>query len=255
MLGAVGFFVATLVPALAAESASGLDGLQGKWSAAKTNREGQPYAQTLDFKKDKLTFQVLEPDKQVRFMAKATAKTEKAGPLNVLVLSSIEAGRSEEELAPVDDSRTSVYTFRGGKLIIASNFDMERENERPGIDAYDRVEVAKEAASAPSDAQSKLLGNWKMVVSMGEDERDYDLRVAKAGDKLEATVISPRSGEHKARSVTFKDNELVIEVDREIEGNNVTFVYKAKLNGEELSGTATARGFEDQFTGKLKARK
>jgi len=255
MLCAVSFFAAGVMPLFAAESSSGLDALQGKWSATKTNREGERYSQTLEIKKDKLTFQMLEPDNQVRFVAKGTVKTEKAGPLNVLTISGIEAGRSAEELSSVDDRRTSVYTLRGGRLILASNFDTERENERPGVEYYDHAETAKEAASAPSNAESKLLGKWKMEVTMGDNDLDYDLRIGKAGDKLEATVISPRSGEHKAKSVAFKDNELVIEVDREIEGNNVTFVYKAKLTGEELSGTATAKGFEDQFTGRFKARK
>ena len=255
MLCALGFLAASVVPLLAAENSPGLDGLQGKWSATKTNREGERYFQTLEIKRDKLTFQMLEPDKTVRFMAKGTIKTEKAGPLNILSISGIEAGRSADELSPVDDRRTSVYTVRGTKLILASNFDTERENERPGVESYERVEGVKETASAPSDAESKLLGKWKMELTIRDTNVDYDLRIAKVGDKLEATVISPRSGEHKAKSTTFQDNELVFEVDREFEGNNVTIVYKAKLMGEELSGTVSAKGLEDQFSGKFKARK
>jgi hypothetical protein len=198
---------------------------------------------------------MLEPDKTVRFVAKGTIKTEKAGPLNILTISGIEAGASADQLTPVDDRRTSVYTVRGTKLILASNFDEERDNERPGVESYERAEGGKETASASSDAEGKLVGKWKMEMTMGDTNLDYDLRIEKVGDKLQATVISPRSGEHKAKSTTLKDNELVFEVDREIEGNSITIVYKAKLMGDELSGTASAKGLEDQFSGTFKAKK
>ncbi|PYI80962.1 MAG: hypothetical protein DME26_20710, partial [Verrucomicrobia bacterium] len=133
-----------------------------------------------------------------------------------------------------------------GKLIIATNFDKEHENEPPAIDSYVHLETPKE---------DKLLGNWKVAVSMADQKIDYGLRIAKANGKLEVTLISPRSGEHKARLVTYKAEELIMEFDREIQGNKVTVIYKGKLAGDKLSGTATAKGFEDQYSGKWEARK
>ena len=41
----------------------------------------------------------------------------------------------------------------------------------------------------------------------------------------------------QCKSVAHNDGELVIELDREIQGNAVTFIYKAKLGSEGLSGT------------------
>jgi len=251
LLAGLGLLIMRPLPALAAEGSPGLEALQGKWVTVKTNREGQRHSQVIEFKKDKTTFQILEEDKQLRLLVKGTVKTEKTGPLQLLTIFDMEAGRTAGDLQPVDDRRTAVYTIREGKLIVASNFDKERDQERPGIEFYERAEGIENAAGD----ENKLVGKWKMKLSMGDQELDYDLRIGKSDGKLEAAVISPRSGEHKARSIAFKDNELLIEVDREVQGNNVTIVYKGKLMGEELSGTATAKGFEDQFTGKFKATK
>jgi hypothetical protein len=46
-----------------------------------------------------------------------------------------------------------------------------------------------------------------------------------------------------------KGNDVEILIDREIEGNNTTFVYKGKLAENKISGTVTVKGLEDQFTG------
>ena len=147
------------------------------------------------------------------------------------------------------------HAVREGKLILASNFDKERANETPGVDTYDRVATPKELAASASSREDKLVGNWKVDVSLADQTVDYGLRIAKADGKLAATLISPRSGEHKAKSATYKADELVMEFDREYQGNSVTLTYRGKLIGDELSGTVTAKGFEDQYNGKWKAKK
>jgi len=136
--------------------------------------------------------------------------------------------------------------------VLASNFDRERENEQPRVETYTRAETTKAAAA---DGESKLLGTWKLEVTLNDQDFDYDLRFAKTDGKLQATLISPRSGEHKAKSVSFKNNELALEMDRTIQDNEVTFVYEGKLSGETLSGSLKVKGFEDQVSGQWKARK
>lgn len=241
-------------PSRAAEGVPSLERLQGKWSVTKTNRENQRYSQVLEITQDKFAFQFVGDDAQVRLFAKGTAQAEKAGPFDVLKFSNIQGGRSAEELAPVDDTRAAVFTVREGKLFLASNFDKERANEIPGVDVYVRVETPKAAASA-SSREDKLLGNWKVDVSLADQNIDYGLRITRADGKLAVTLISPRSGEYKAKSVAYQAGELVIEFDREIQGNNVTLIYKGKLAGDALSGTVTAKGFEDQYSGQWKAKK
>lgn len=249
----VGLFMAAALPAFSGENPPSLEPLQGKWSVTKTNQNGNRYSQLIEIKKDQLTFRIVGEDERVRLFAKGTVKAEKAGPFDALILSNIQGGRSEEELEPVDDDRASVYALRDGKLILAVNFDRERDNEKPGIDTYVRPAAAKEATAVPGDGDSKLLGDWKVEVSLGENSYDYVLRISKAEGKLDATMVSPRSGDHKCKSVTYDNGELVIELDREIQGNAVTFIYKAKLANDGFSGTVVVKGREDQYSGRWKA--
>ena len=44
--------------ALAADSAPTLDSLQGKWSTIRTNQQGAKFKQVIEFKRDKLTFEL-----------------------------------------------------------------------------------------------------------------------------------------------------------------------------------------------------
>jgi len=59
---------------------------------------------------------------------------------------------------------------------------------------------------------------------MAEQEFDYDLRMEGDGAKLKGTLISPRSGEPDIRSVSFADGILRLEIEREYQGNNITFL-------------------------------
>ena len=247
--------LAIRMPCISAEIPPKLDPLQGKWSVAKTNQEGRSYSQTMEIKKDRLIFNLIGGDDQLRFVAKGAIKAEKLGPFDVLVISHLEAGRSPEDLKSVDDDRTLVYTLRDERLIIASNFDKERDTEKPSMDAYVRVEASKEAAAGSEGDEAKLLGTWKAEVTYGETKLDYGLRIARADGKLEATLISPRSGDHKCKSAAYKGGEVIIEIDREIQGNDVTLIYKGKLTAEGLSGTISAKGYEDQLGGQWKASK
>jgi hypothetical protein len=94
-----------------------------------------------------------------------------------------------------------------------------------------------------------------MDMHLGENDADYELRFSPADGKLSATLISPRSGEHKFRVVTWADERLTMELDREFGGNTVTLIYTGKLAADGLSGKVVAKGAEDQFSGTWKARK
>jgi hypothetical protein len=247
-----GVLLVSATMAGAAEVSPGLKTLQGKWTGERTNSEGRRGSAVLEIKDDKLNFRLSDAEGSVRFVAKGTVKANKAGEFSVLTVTDIKAGRSEDDLEPVDDDRVSVYTLREGKLYLASGFDKSRENERPRVDEYARDESAPRA-STEKPAPDKLLGKWKMEATMGDQNMDYDLRFEQVSGALKGTVISPRSGEHKAKSVSLKGDDFEMLVDRDIEGNQVTFVYKGKLKGDGLSGTLQVKGLEDQFTGNWKA--
>lgn len=249
MKGSILCLVVSLsVSAVAAEK-SGLDDLQGKWSVTKTNGEGDRYTQHLDIKDSRLAFELRDGSGEVRFYAKGKIKAEKAGPLNVLIVSDIEAGRSSSELEAVNGDRTSVFAMREGKLVLVSNMDKERDNQPPTLDTYSR-EGGGRAATRPAPDMEKLLGKWDMELMVQDNTIDYELEFEKANDGLQATLISPRSGKHKFKKVELKDGQLEMEIDREIEGRETTLVYKGKLSGAGLSGTVTANGLDIAATWK-----
>jgi len=229
-----------------------LDQLQGKWAIAKTNQEGQAYSQTLQIEKDQLTFQVVGSDSKVRLFSRGTVKVTTAPPFDVLTITDLRGGLSEQEMQAFPGSRVMVYTIRDGNLFLASNFDTVRENEKPGAEMYVRQAAGSSNAANP---EAKLVGKWKMEVALAGTNYDYELRITKTGNQLAGVLVSPRSGEHACKLVRLEKDNVTIEVDREIEGTKGTFVYQAKLKGSELSGQFSVRGHEDETSGTWKASK
>lgn len=125
---------------LAASSAvaGDLESLAGKWSVNKTNDQGQAYTQTIEIKKDKLTFWIAGADGQVQLYAKGDIRVEKLGPFNSMKITNLEAGASASELKPVDDERSLIYQLGDDTWTVASNFDKERE-QKPVIDIYKKA--------------------------------------------------------------------------------------------------------------------
>jgi len=236
---------------IAAESPA-LAKLQGTWSGKRTSSEGQETTTTLEIKGEKLMVQLFNADKELRFIAKGDVKAEMQGPFQVMKITNIEAGRSASELERVNDERLNVYALRDDTLTLASNFDKERENEKPRVEVFQRVQT-KAAAATLSDA-AKLAGKWKMMTKLGDDERDYEINLAESDGKLSGTLVSPRSGEYKFKTITFADGKLSMELPRTIEGNEVTFLYTGKLKDGELSGDLAVKEFED-FKGSWTAKK
>lgn len=230
--------------AVASATAAGLEVLQGAWSAKQTNQEGQVTARVLEIQKDRLTFRIFSAEGDVRFFAKGDVAVQNLGPFQALRITGIRAGRSEDAAEPIDDERTSVFVVDGDTLTLASNFDKARAGQLPRAETYSR-----------GKATAKLEGTWKMDVQIGENDMDYELRLSEADGKFAAALVSPRSGEHKFRQVTWAGEKLVMELDREYDGNSITLIYTGKLGADGLSGSVVAKGAEDQFSGTWKARK
>jgi hypothetical protein len=241
----------TVTLAIAADSSS-LDGLQGVWSSKRTNQEGQIISQVLTIKQDRMTFQMAGADGESRFFAKGAVAVQQLGPFQTLKITGIQAGRSEDSAEAVEDERTSVFVLDADSLTLASNFDKARANQPPRAETYSR---GKATAKQPADAAAKLVGTWKMEVRLDETEVDYELRLSQTDGKLSATLVSPRSGEHKFRKVTWADETLAMELDRDYDGTMVTLIYTGKLGADGLSGRVVTKGAEDQFSRTWKARK
>jgi hypothetical protein len=138
-------FVCTSIAVLflhRAAFADDLDALAGKWSMKRVNDQGQNLTQTIEIKKDKLIFEILSSDQSVVLHAEGDVKLEKLGPFSTLRLSHIRAGSSSSNLDDVDDVYVSVYTLDEEVWTMATNFDKQREGQKPRLDVYRHVKTA-----------------------------------------------------------------------------------------------------------------
>ena len=227
--------------------ADGLEALQGRWTAKKSGQNG-PITQTLEFKKEKWTFKVAIQGGS-GFVAEGDAEFKKAGVFDMLRFHVTKFGPSETELGDADDERNVVLSIQNGKLYIANNLDQQRENENPIIDVYSKTADAAKSGN-------EIVGTWKLDLQVAETKYDYTVKITENGGNLSAALVSPRSGEHKAKSVSFENNTFKMELDRELENNPVVFAYSGKLEGNKLSGNfAIKREGEEIATGTWEAKK
>ncbi len=140
ILTILGFAAVCVTPALGED----LDLLAGKWSVQKTNEDGQRYTQQIEIKKSKFTFKITDREGQDRLYAEGDVKLDKAGPLKIIVFSNIKAGQSASETDSIDDTYTAIYKLDGeGTWVMATNFDKDRERQKPSLDVYHKAAAAK----------------------------------------------------------------------------------------------------------------
>jgi hypothetical protein len=131
--------VSLLVLSASASFAASLDDLAGKWTLTRTNDEGQVFTQTLEFKKDKFTFQVSTANKTSVMYARGDVKTETTHSLNVATFTNIEGGADSDDLHAVDDDRSCIFTVDGSTFTIALDFDKDR-GKSPRVEVYTKAE-------------------------------------------------------------------------------------------------------------------
>jgi hypothetical protein len=66
---------------------------------------------------------------------------EKLGPFNSIRFFHIRAGGSASSLEDVDDEYVSVYVLDDDRWMMASNFDKQRDQQKPSADNYRRVKT------------------------------------------------------------------------------------------------------------------
>jgi hypothetical protein len=113
--------------------------LEGKWSVKKTNGEGQTFTQVLEIKKDTFKFKIIRGDNEVAIYAEGKLKLEKSGPFNVVKFTDIKAGASELDTAAIDDDHVSIYVLGDNTWTVAANFDKDRDEQKPSLDAYTKA--------------------------------------------------------------------------------------------------------------------
>ena len=123
-------------------AADDLNTLSGKWSLKKVNDQGQNVTQTLEIKKDKFVFQILSADDSLVLYAEGDLKLEKLGPFSSAKFFNIRGGRSASNLDDVDDVYVSIYSLDGDTWTLATNFDKERDGQKPTLDVYRHIKAA-----------------------------------------------------------------------------------------------------------------
>jgi hypothetical protein len=124
------------------------EALSGKWSVKKVNDQGQNITQTIEVKKDKFVFQILTADGSVVLYAEGDLKLEKLGPFSSARFYHIRGGSSASNLDDVDDVYSSVYSLDGDTWTMATNFDKQRDGQKPSLDAYRHLKAGTGAKSA-----------------------------------------------------------------------------------------------------------
>lgn len=132
-------FAALLTACSFAARADELARLEGKWSAKKTGPDGQSYTQVIEIKKGKFQFHLLRGSDEAVLYAEGTLKTETSGPFSIAKFTDIKAGASETEAQPINDDRASINVLGDDIWTLATNFDKERENQKPSADVYTKA--------------------------------------------------------------------------------------------------------------------
>jgi len=122
--------------------ADDVNALSGKWAVKKVNDQGQNITQTIEVKKDKFVFEILSSDETVVLHAEGDLKLEKLGPFSSARFFNIRAGGSASNLDDVDDVYISVYTLDGDNWTMASNFDKQRDGQKPSVDVYKHLKAS-----------------------------------------------------------------------------------------------------------------
>jgi uncharacterized protein (TIGR03067 family) len=121
--------------------ADDLDALAGKWSVKRVNDQGQNITQTIEVKKDKFVFEILTGDQSIVLHAEGDLKLEKLGPFSVARFTHIRAGSSTSNLDDIEDVYVSVYTLDEDSWTMATNFDKQREGQKPTVAVYRHVKT------------------------------------------------------------------------------------------------------------------
>ena len=147
-------------------------------------------------------------------------------------------------------------TYRS-KIVIADDdhYAMSMFMKAPDGTEFESLRLEYTRKGAKEHAPT-VVGTWDMLVNYpgGNEGTDYELRISREGDKLSGILVSPRSGEHKCKSVTLMGKAVKVTIVREYDGTSVEISFDAKLSDEKLSGEFAAEGF-DQVGGTWSAKK
>lgn len=87
-------------------------------------------------------------------------------------------------------------------------------------------------------------GAWKWTVTIPDGQQiEVSLKLTLKDNKLTGTYKSP-FGEAPISNVSFKDDALAFDVEREMNGSKFTVKYAGKLRDDSLKGTVELPAFD-----------
>ena len=211
--------------------ADDLEALAGKWVAEKTQVQGMSLKQTLEIKKNKFTFEVIQDGGEIALHAEGEVKTGRLEPFKTARFFNIRAGSSATELEAVDDERTLIYTLDGNELTAAMNFDNERA-EPPMVTTYTRRVVADEPKTLVID---------KIVMHKAPQSAEWYFC-------FDATVGETTKRFHVADK-TYEKDEITIATDLAIPSVRKDQTCKFVMKLDDVAGDECGDEMDNKSTG------
>lgn len=181
-------------------------------------------------------------------------------------------GRVESDNGSIDYSSIKVedndvelvFAFGEGTVKVAAEYTAKNTlkgkwtyfDSSDAEQASDTWVATREVTETEKAAAPPVVGDWVVTLQVGDNEREYALSIAEGDGALKGSMVSPRSGKYDLDSVTFEEGKLEIKVTRDIQGNEIEFIYNGALGADgTLSGSFVPKGYEDQFSGKWTAKR
>ncbi len=160
----------------------------------------------------------------------------------------------DAKLADDKVSFSVVREFNGQKMtrkysgkLSGDTIKGKSESQRDGQTQSRDWEAKREAAKAPA-------GAWKWTVEFGGQSHDMVLELKYEGDKLTGTLTRDDQ-KSDIKDAKFADAKLTFTVQREFNGQKMTFKYTGKVTGDTIEGESSIDRDGETQTREWKAKK
>lgn len=93
------------------------------------------------------------------------------------------------------------------------------------------------AAQSPN-----VVGSWDITIESPQGQNKSLLIISKNGDKLSAMMKSPR-GERPMESIALAGNDITFVMKANVQGQDMVFTYKGKVEKDSMKGDVDFGGF------------
>jgi hypothetical protein len=102
--------------------------------------------------------------------------------------------------------------------------------------------LAAAQARPAAPPQAGVVGTWDITIDSPQGTNKAMLVIKKEGDKLTGAMKSAR-GERPLTSVTVNANDITFVMNANVQGQDMVFTYKGKVEKDSMKGDADFGGF------------